>query len=115
MDSRREPMHRRWLAAGCLVLALGWPSALPAAQSARMILALGNIAFINPAAVQASTGAEVRTNLDKFQPKDFAVIVLANAPYAALPGPLQQGLVDYVNEGGAILLTGGSQAFGNGG
>jgi hypothetical protein len=76
---------------------------------------MGNTAFLNPAAIQATTGAEVKTDLDGFALKDFAVIVLANVAYASLPDLLQQGLVEYVTEGGALLLTGGAQSFGSGG
>jgi hypothetical protein len=108
-------MHRGWIAAVCLCLALGWSSPLLAAQSAPVILALGNTAFLNPMAIQTSTGAEVKTDLDRFVMKDLAVIVLANVAYASLPDLLQQGLVEYVTEGGALLLTGGAQSFGSGG
>jgi len=108
-------MHRGWVARAFLCLALGWSSPLLAAQSAPAILALGNTAFLNPAAIQASTGAEVKTGPDGFALKDFAVIVLANVAYASLPDLVQQGLVEYVTEGGTLLLTGGPQAFGSGG
>lgn len=98
-----------------LLLALGGLPGLVAAQSARMILALGNTGFLDPKGIQAATGAEVKTGLDKFQLKDFSVVVLANIAFPALPGPVQQGLVQYVNYGGTVLITGGAQSFGSGG
>lgn len=108
-------MRGRFVWRMALLLGLGWSSPSMAAQSAPMILALGNAGFLNPSAVQAKTGAEVKQELGKDQIKDFAVLVLANAAYGSLPGPVRQGLTDYVTQGGAVLLTGGSQAFGSGG
>lgn len=108
-------MRRGWVVAGCVCLAIGWSSPLRAAQSAPMILAIGNTAFLNAPAIQAVTGAEVKTDLEKNKLADFAVILLANVAYSSLPGAAQQGLVEYVTEGGALLLTGGPQGFGSGG
>jgi len=108
-------MHR-WMMAGIvLLLALVFLPGVAVAQSARMILALGNISFLDPKSIQNSTGAEVRSDLDKFQLKEFSVVVLANVGFSTLPGSVQQGLVQYVIDGGALLITGGSQAFGSGG
>jgi len=98
-----------------LLLVLGCLPGLAAAQSARMILALGSTGFLDPGSIQAATGAEVKTDLDKFKLKDFSVVVLANIAFPALPDPVQQGLVQYVTDGGALLITGGSQSFGSGG
>jgi hypothetical protein len=98
-----------------LLLVLGCLPGLTAAQSARMILALGSTGFLDPKSVQAATSAEVKTALDKFKLKDFSVVVLANIALPALPDPVQQGLVQYVTDGGALLITGGSQSFGSGG
>lgn len=108
-------MRRGWVVAGCLCLAFSWLSPLHAAQSAPMILAVGNTAYLNAPAIQAATGAEVKTDLEKHKLTEFAVIVLANVAYSSLPGAVQQGLVQYVTDGGALLLTGGPQAFGSGG
>ena len=108
-------MRTRLLVGIVLLLALGGLPGLVAAQSARMILALGNTGFLDPKGIQAATGAEVMTGLDKFQLKDFSVVVLANIAFPALPGPVQQGLVQYVNYGGTVLITGGAQSFGSGG
>jgi hypothetical protein len=80
-----------------------------------MILALGSSGFLDPKGIQAATGAEVKRDLEKFQLKDFSVVVLANIALPALPDPVRQGLVQYVSAGGALLITGGSQSFGSGG
>ena len=100
-----------------LVLAcLFAPAAAQAPRpSSPMILALGSPGWLNASDIQAATGAVVKPDMGQFQLKDFAVIVLANVAFAGLPGPVQQGLVEYVNNGGAVLITGGSQAFGSGG
>lgn len=108
-------MRRRWLLAGSLCLAVGWSSPLPAAQTAPMILAMGSTGFLNASAIQAATGAEVKTGPEKSKLTDFAVVLLANVPYSSLPGEVQQGLMEYVTAGGALLLTGGPQGFGSGG
>jgi len=108
-------MRVRLLVLTGVLWALASPSSVTSAQSPRMILALGNTGFLDPAAVQAATGAVVKTNLETFQLKDFAVVVLANLALAALPGPVQQGLIQYANDGGAVLITGGAQSFGSGG
>jgi uncharacterized membrane protein len=98
-----------------LLLALGCLPGVAPAQSARMILALGSTGFLDPRSIQAATGAEVMRDLGKFQLKDFSLVVLANIAFPALPDPVQQGLVQYVTDGGALLITGGSQSFGSGG
>lgn len=102
-----------------LLLFLGCLFSPAAAQAPRpsspMILALGSTSWLNASDVQAATGAVVKQDMGQFQLKDFAVIVLANVAFAGLPGPVQQGLVEYVNNGGGVLITGGSQSFGSGG
>jgi len=102
-----------------LLLTLGCLLSPAAAQAPRpsspMILALGSTSWLNASDIQAATGVVVTPDLGQFQPKDFAVIVLANVAFTSLPGPVQQGLVDYVRGGGAVLITGGSQSFGSGG
>lgn len=108
-------MRARLVVGIVLLLAVGCLPGPAAAQSARMILALGNIGFLNPQSVQAATGAEVKTGLDNFLLKDFSMAVLANIAFTTLPGPVQQGLVQYVTGGGTLLITGGSESFGSGG
>jgi len=108
-------MRTRLLVGIVLLLALGCLPGVAEAQSARMILALGSTGFLDPRSIQAATGAEVKATLGTFKLKDFSVIVLANIAFSALPDPIQQGLVQYVSAGGAVLITGGSQSFGGGG
>jgi hypothetical protein len=108
-------MRTRLVVGIVLLLAVGCLPGVAAAQSARMILALGSTGFLDPRSIQAATGAEVKATLDTFKLKDFSVIVLANIAFSALPDPVQQGLVQYVSAGGAVLTTGGSQSFGSGG
>lgn len=108
-------MRQRLVVGIVLLLAVGCLPGIAAAQSARMILALGNIGFLDPKSIQVATGAEVKTDLDKSLLKDFSVVVLANIAFSALPGPVQRDLVQYVTDGGALLITGGSQSFGSGG
>jgi hypothetical protein len=100
------------MAVGCLVSVAAAQAPRPASP---MILALGSTSWLNVSDIQAATGTLVKQDLGQFQLKDFAVIVLANVAFTGLPGPVQQGLVEYVNSGGAVLVTGGSQSFGSGG
>ncbi len=112
-------MRRRAILMTGVSMAVGCLVSVAAAQAPRptfpMILAIGNTSWLNTSDIQAATGALVKQDMEKFQLKDFAVIVLANVPFGGLPGPVQQGLVEYVNNGGAVLITGGSQSFGSGG
>lgn len=85
-----------------------------AGQASRAILALGHAPFINADGVRQATGAEVIRE-PSLPLKDVAVLVLANVPFASLPQPIRDGLVEYVESGGALLITGGPQSFGSGG
>ncbi len=112
-------MRRRWVLMAGMTMAVGCLFSVEAAQAPRpsspMILALGSTSWLNASDIEAATGAVVKQDMGQFQLKDFAVIVLANVPFASLPAPVQQGLVEYVNNGGSLLITGGSQSFGSGG
>ena len=112
-------MRRRAVVRASISLVLGCLVSVAAAQAPRpsspMILALGSTGWLNPSDIQAATGALVKQDMENFQLKDFAVIVLANVAFGSLPASVQQGLVEYVSNGGAILITGGSQSFGSGG
>ena len=112
-------MRRRAVLIAGFTVAVGCLVAVAAAQAPRpsspMILALGSTSWLSVSDIQAATGALVKQDMEQFQLKDFAVIVLANVAFTGLPGPAQQGLVEYVNNGGAVLITGGSQSFGSGG
>lgn len=98
-----------------LALLLGLPAPVTAGQAPPAILALGSTGFLNPGPLQAALGVEIAPGLGQRKLTEFAVVVLANISLAALPAPVQAGLEAYVGEGGALLLTGGSQAFGSGG
>jgi hypothetical protein len=107
-------MRIRFAVAVGVCLLLGWASVALASQGARVILTLGNPSFINAGALKHATGAEV--SQDASVPlSQVAVLVLANARLASLPQMIQERLVEYVNSGGALLITGGSQTFGSGG
>jgi hypothetical protein len=97
-----------------LSVLLGLPTVAPAGQASPKILALGNAGFINPASVQQATGGELSQDLNT-PLTDVSVLVLANIPFSSLPQPIQDGLVQYVQGGGALLITGGAQSFGSGG
>jgi hypothetical protein len=98
-----------------LILVLGWAAGAGAGQAPRMILTLGSTSWLNPGDIQAATGALVKQDLEQFMLKDFRVVVLGNIAFGSLPGPVQQGLADYLGGGGTLLITGGSQSFGSGG
>jgi hypothetical protein len=108
-------MRTRRILAIALLLAVGWAAGAEAGQAPRMILALGSTGWLNPADIQAATSALVKQDLEQFALRDFAVVVLGNIAFGSLPGPVQQGLVEYVSNGGALLITGGAQSFGSGG
>jgi len=96
----------------CVIL--GWAAAA-AAAGPRVILALGNTSFIDAQAILKATGAEVTQVPGNTPLKDVAVLVLADVPFGSLPQAVQGGLMEYVNSGGALLITGGAQSFGSGG
>jgi hypothetical protein len=107
-------MRLRMIVLVGICVMLGWAAAAEAAGP-RVILALGNASFIDPQAILKATGAEVTQDPGKTPLKDVAVLVLADVPFGSLPQPVQGGLVEYVNSGGAVLITGGAQSFGSGG
>jgi hypothetical protein len=107
-------MRNRLAVVSGILLLVAWAAAAAAGQASRVILALGNASFINPASVERATGAAL--SQDPNVPlKDVAVLVLANIPLSSLPQSIQDGLVQYVEGGGALLITGGAQSFGSGG
>ena len=97
-----------------LILTIGVASMAQAGQPSRTILVLGSAGFINDATAQQATGAAI--SRDAGMPlKDVAALVLANTPFASLPPSIQDELVNFVGEGGTLLITGGAQSFGSGG
>jgi hypothetical protein len=79
------------------------------------VLALGSLGFLDARAAAAAIGAEVLQELRDAKLADVSVVLLANIAFSALPPSVQQGLVEYVQGGGSLWLTGGPQAFGGGG
>jgi uncharacterized membrane protein len=88
------------------------PGFASAAQDTRTVLALGSPGFLDAG---SAPGAEILSDLGSRKLKEISVLVLANIPLGSLPGPVAQGLEGFVTEGGTLLITGGSQAFGSGG
>lgn len=107
-------MRLRMIVLVGICVMFGWAAAAEAAGP-RVILALGNASFIDAQAILKATGAEVTQDPGKAPLKDVAVLVLADVPFGSLPQPVQGGLMEYVNSGGAVLITGGGQSFGSGG
>ena len=107
-------MRLRMIALVGICVMLGWAAAAEAAGP-RVILALGNVSFMDAQAILKATGAEMTQNPGKAPLKEVAVLVLADVPFGSLPQPVQGGLMEYVNSGGAVLITGGAQSFGSGG
>lgn len=105
---------RAVLAVGLILLCLlSGPAA--AGERPRTILTLGSTGFLDPGSLQAALGVEILAEPGTHRLRDISVVVLANIAFASLPDAIQQELEAYVNEGGALLVTGGSQAFGSGG
>lgn len=108
-------MHRRTIIAVGLWLLLGASLTASAAQESRLILALGDTGFLDPAAIQAATGGRVVREMGGRKLKDVSAVILADVAYGALPPRVRDGLVAYVNAGGALLITGGPRSWGAGG
>ena len=82
----------------------------------RVILSFGNDQFIPKAAIEATTGARFQSDFTGLRFLDEAsVIVLADIGFAQLPPFLQSSLVQWVELGGSLLVTGGNSSFGMGG
>jgi uncharacterized membrane protein len=107
-------MRLRVMVLVAICVMLGWAAAA-AAAGPRVILALGSTSFIDAQAILKATGAEVTQVPGNTLLKDVAVLVLADVPFGSLPQAVQRGLMEYVNSGGALLITGGAQSFGSGG
>jgi hypothetical protein len=102
---------------GLISIALGlylWLQPATATAS-KLILALGDDSYLPPEAVKAWTGAEVKKELGEYELTEFAVVILSNIAYSALPGPVQERLPEFLNRGGSLLITGGPSSFGSGG
>lgn len=85
------------------------------ADASKLILALGDASYISPASAKAWTGAEVERVLGEYELEEFAVVILSNVPYSGLPGPVREGLSNFLGRGGSLLITGGPNSYGSGG
>lgn len=93
---------------------LGWPQE-PRAQSGAMILSLGDDSYITWSELESRTGAVVKREAGDAPLTDFSLLVLSNVSYASLSEGVRDGLLGYLEQGGAMLITGGKQSYGSGG
>lgn len=85
------------------------------AQSGQMILSLGDDSYITWSELESRTGAVVKREAGDASLNDFSLLVLSNVSYASLPEGVRDGLRGYLEQGGAMLITGGKQSYGSGG
>ncbi len=86
-----------------------------AAAPPKLILALGDDSYIPAEAVKNWTGAEIKKELGRHDLLEFSLVILSNIPYGVLPDPVQELLPEYIDKGGSLLITGGTNSYGNGG
>jgi hypothetical protein len=82
------------------------------AESARLVLALGDDSYLRAEAV---AGVEVTNELGDRDLLQFAAVILSNTPYGQLPGAVRERLREFLEQGGSLLITGGPNAYGSGG
>ena len=92
----------------------GYPGQLRA-QSGPMILSLGDDSYITWSELESRTGAVVKREAGDTPLDDFSLLVLSNVSYTSLPEGVRDGLRRYLEQGGAMLITGGKQSYGSGG
>jgi len=85
------------------------------AQSGQMILSLGDDSYITWSELESRTGAVVKREAGDAPLTDFSLLVLSNVSYTSLPEGVRDGLRGYLEQGGAMLITGGKQSYGSGG
>lgn len=95
-----------------LLLGAGLWSSSAAEETSKRILVLGDASYL-PA--EAVAGAEIARELGEGDLMRFAVVILSNIAYSQLPGTVQEGLTGFVEQGGALLITGGPNGYGSGG
>ena len=100
--------------ASLLVILTLWLSP-KAVEASKLILALGDASYLPGETVKGWTGAEVKQELGEREMTEFALIILSNVAYGALPLGVREQLVEYLNKGGSILISGGASAYGSGG
>lgn len=98
-----------------LVLGLSLTLRPGTAIASKLVLALGDASYLSPASVTAWTGADVELVLGEYEVDEFAVVILSNISYAAIPEPVRQSLSDFLGRGGSLLITGGPNGYGSGG
>ena len=98
-----------------LLLGLSVWSHAGVANASKLILILGDDSYMSAEAVTAWTDAEVRNELADRELLEFAVVILSNIPYGAVPAAVQERLSEFMSEGGSLLITGGPNSFGSGG
>jgi len=98
-----------------LLLLLGLCVREGSAEPSKLILALGDDSYIPADAVNASTGAAVKTELGNRELVEFAVVILSNIAYDVVPRAVRERLPEFLQHGGSLLITGGPNAFGSGG
>lgn len=111
-------MRARWFIAGfSLFLSFCVADIVMSAEdaSSKLILSLGNDSYLPQSAVEAATGAQLKRDLGGSDLIDFSLVILSGISYQGLPSEVQADLVDFVQRGGGLLVTGGSQAYGSGG
>ncbi|MDE2485142.1 MAG: hypothetical protein KGL32_07830 [candidate division NC10 bacterium] len=97
---------------------LGWGLLDPhdlMAKGEPMILSLGDDSYITWSEVESKTGAVVKHDLGDSPLTAFSVVILSNVSYNSLPETARDGLADYLERGGSLLITGGNQSYGSGG
>jgi hypothetical protein len=85
------------------------------AAASKLILALGDASYLSAESVKAWTEADIEMTLGEYELGEFAVVILSNISYGAIPEPVQQGLNDFLGSGGSLLITGGPSSYGSGG
>ncbi len=85
------------------------------AENNPMILSLGNDSYIRWSELESRAGAVVKRELGETPLGDFSMIVLSDVSYTSLPQAVRDGLREYLERGGSVLITGGMQSYGSGG
>ncbi len=85
------------------------------AAASKLVLALGDATYISAESVKAWTEADLEVMLGEYELQEFALVILSNIAYDAIPEPVRQGLADFLGSGGSLLVTGGPSAYGSGG
>ncbi|MDE2059093.1 MAG: hypothetical protein KGL31_09420 [candidate division NC10 bacterium] len=107
-----------WLIVIVVGVVLGWGFLDPCnlmAENEPMILSLGDDSYLTWSEVESKTGAVVTRELGDSPLAAFSVVILSNVSYDSLPEAVRDGLADYLERGGSLLVTGGQQSYGSGG